>query len=93
MRIVRRVLLILLAVYLAASLAASAIYQFHPQTEVSRAIANGRYGLLVMGYDPMFDTFFILSPFCNYPDIFILVIDFSDGIEFRTDGFDFFGEF
>lgn len=93
MRIVHRVLLILLAVYLAASLAASAVYQLSPDIEISRAIANGRYGLLVMGYDPNFDTFFVLSPFCNYSDIFILVVDFTDGIEFRTDGFDFFGEF
>lgn len=93
MRIVRRVLLILLAVYVVASIAASAIFQFSSNTELSRTVINARYGLLIVHYDPDFDSLAILSPFCNHPDIFLLVVDFTDGIEFYTDGFDFFGDF
>lgn len=92
MKIVKRAFVVLLALYLVFSLAASIVIQFCPDNRINRAIMNHRFGLLIANYDSDMDTFAILSPFCNHPDVFLLVVDFSEGIDLYTDGFDCFGE-
>lgn len=91
MKALKRVLLTLLALYLSLSLAASAIVQWSDNNDITREIVNNRFGLMIINYDSFSDTLAFLSPFNNYPDIFLLVIDFTDGVDLYTDGLDFFG--
>lgn len=89
MRTFCKILVILLCVYIAASLIATAVVNLSNDKQLVSDIVNNRYGLLVSFIDS--ECIAILSPFTNYCDIFILVIDWEDGLRLYTDGFDFFG--
>lgn len=86
-----KVLALLLALYLLASLAASLIVTFEDGYTLSRHIINNRYGLLLMELCQEDDNFVIWSPFNNACDVFLLVIDWSEGLRVASDGFYYFG--
>ena len=90
MKKVKKALILLLAVYLVASLAASAIVTFSDNIDLVRTIIWNRYGLLVA--EATQDNFVILSPFNNYCDVFLLVVSWEDDFYIFTDGFYGFGE-
>lgn len=91
-----KVAAILLALYLSLSLAASLIVGLSDNIDVRRAIIFNRFGLLVGDIDAESQTFAILSPFNNYCDVFLLVVDWSEidthGLRIASDGFYAFGE-
>lgn len=92
----KKVATILLIIYLALSLAASLIHGLSDNIDVCRAIVFNRFGLLVGDIDAENKNFAILSPFNNYCDVFLLVVDWSEidtsGLRIASDGFDAFGE-
>lgn len=82
------------AAYLAGSVLITTAYNLFP----GRAwdIANHRYGLLCAGYQQIEGShdIYILSPFCNYADVFLFGIGWdAEGWETFSDGFDCFGEY
>jgi len=85
-----KVLALLLAVYLVASLAASVVVTVTDDDDLYRSIVNHRYGLLVSVLTE--DEFVILSPFNNYCDVFLLVVSWADDFYIYSDGFYGFGE-
>lgn len=90
MKKIVRALVILLAVYLAASLAASALVTFSSNIDLQRFIVNNRFGLLVMEVTET--DLVIFSPFNNCCDVFLLGIDWEDGLRFFSDGLYGFGK-
>lgn len=79
---------IILCIYLALSVMWSVVYN---TSDRAWDIANNRNGLLVWGYD---DTgWWILSPFTNYCDVFLLGAGIKDDGQFYvfSDGLDSFG--
>lgn len=86
----KKVLALLLAVYLVASLAASIIVNVSNNRELTRFIETHRYGLLVAEITQ--DDFVILSPFNNYYDVFLLVVSWAEDFYICSDGFYAFGE-
>ena len=76
---------IIFAVYLTLSIAASLLVAFGG-ADLACEVVNNRYGLLVVEYCADFDTVTILSPFNNECDVFLLVIDWTDGLRIASDG-------
>lgn len=76
-----------LIVYLLVSIIWSVCYNF--VCEDPWELATHRNGALILGFDS--DGLFLLSPFCNYADVFIFGIDFEDWRVY-SDGLDSFGE-
>lgn len=86
-----KVLAVLLAVYLVASIAASAFITFCDNPRLTRPVLCNRYGLLLMELCLEDNIFVIWSPFNNVPDVFLLVVDWSEGLCVVSDGFYAFG--
>lgn len=84
---VKEVLKVILIAYIALSLGISIWYNVDVQN--SWDIATHRYGLLIIGVSA--ECLWILSPFCNWGDVFIFGIHFDDGRIF-TDGLYEFGQ-
>jgi hypothetical protein len=87
---IKKILITLLVIYLAISLCWSIVYNI---SDRGWEVGCARNGLLVIGFDD--DGFWILSPFCNYGDVFLFGIDIdAEGrMGWYSDGFDAFGEF
>ncbi len=88
-----KVIAIILAIYLALSLAASAVIALTDNRAVESFIINNRYGLLLMECCLEDEVFVIWSPFNNACDVFLLVVDWEAPAELRvvSDGFYAFG--
>jgi len=88
-----KVLTVLLAVYLVASLAASLFVTLCDDPKLTGPVVRNRYGLLLMELCPEYSNFVIWSPFNNACDVFLLVVDWETPNELRivSDGFDYFG--
>lgn len=86
----KTLLKVIICLYLVLSIMTSVVYC---NSENPRDIANARNGLLVWGYD---DTgWWILSPFTNYADVFLLGWGIDDERYTYTysDGLDSFGQY
>lgn len=89
----KKTIALVIAVYLALSCFISIIYNVYD--DYAWDIACHRNGLLIIGFDD--DTMWLLSPFCNYPDVFLFGIAreenaFATYWRFFSDGLDCFGE-
>lgn len=83
-----------LAAYIAGSVLISAAYNLFPAHAWN--IANHRNGLLCAGYQELEGAhdIWILSPFCNYADVFLFGIGWdADGWNTYSDGIMYFGEY
>lgn len=76
---------VIFAIYLTLSIAASLLVAFG-DADLSYEVVNNRYGLMIVEYCAEFDTVTILSPFNNECDVFLLVIDWTDGLRIASDG-------
>ena len=76
---------VIFAIYLTLSIAASLLVVFG-DADLSYEVVNNRYGLMIVEYCAEFDTVTILSPFNNECDVFLLVIDWTDGLRIASDG-------
>lgn len=92
MKKVCKVLVLVLALYLAASVVFSVV---HANVEHPWEFRQHRNGLLCVEFceDGGEWEFVVYSPFCNWADVFLLVaaVD-EDGFWCVSDGFDSFGE-
>lgn len=88
-----KVLALLLALYLIASVAASLFVTLCDNPRLTGPVVRNRYGLLLMELCPEDSTFVIWSPFNNACDVFLLVVDWENPQELRvvSDGFYYFG--
>ena len=91
MKKICKAIALLLALYLLASLALSLVVTFSDNYNLTGEIIRNRYGLLLMEICPEDSTFVIWSPFNNACDVFLLVIDWSEGLRIASDGFYYFG--
>lgn len=91
MKKIVKVLALLLVLYLIASIAASAIVTFSDNYKLAGEIIRNRNGLLLMEFCQEDNIFVTWSPFNNACDVFLLVIDWSEGLRIASDGFYYFG--
>lgn len=89
----KKAITLVIAVYLALSCFISIIYNVCD--DYAWDVACHRNGLLIMGFDD--DAIWLLSPFCNYPDVFLfgIVQEESTSVTYWrsfSDGLDYFGE-
>lgn len=88
----KRIAVILLVIYLTLSIIGTVIINTSSNNALTRAVVCTRFGLLVSYVDLDQGVIGILSPFNNYVDFFLLVVDWSDGLRLYSDGIDAFGE-
>lgn len=86
-----KVLVLLLALYLLASVALSAVVTFSDNYKLTGEIIRNRNGLLLMELCLEDNQVIIWSPFNNACDVFLLVVDWSEGLQIVSDGFYYFG--
>lgn len=91
MKKICKAIAILLALYIIASLALSLVVTFSDNYNLVGEIIRNRYGLLLMELCPEDEVFTIWSPFNNACDVFLLVIDWEEGLRIASDGFYYFG--
>lgn len=93
MKKICKAIVLLLALYLAISVAASVFVTFCDDPKLTGPVIRNRYGLLLMELCLEDNVFVIWSPFNNACDVFLLVIDWDAPQELRvvSDGFDYFG--
>ena len=85
----KKLFLRIIALYILLSCLASVVYNV---SENPWTIACNRNGLLLIGFDH--DNIWLLSPFCNYADVFLFGIGYdSDGIYTFSDGLRYFGHY
>lgn len=94
MKRIRKILIVILVSailsYACLSFAWSYAYNI---TEASEAIAIHRNGLLIVGIEN--NAAYILSPFCNWPDVYLFGIAWDHNCDWWTfsDGLECFGEY
>ena len=91
MKKIYKAIALLLALYLLASLALSLVVTFSDNYKLEGEIIRNRYGLLLMEICPEEKHLVIWSPFNNACDVFLLVIDWSEGLRIASDVFYYFG--
>lgn len=86
----KKILAIALALHLIMSACWSVVYNTSAR---AWEIAEGRNGLLVVGFDN--NGFCVLSPFCNHGDVFLFGMGIDDdGYTYTySDGLRYFGEY